>query len=140
MESTWSSPYRPLKGKTKGSYVPSTKQAKLNRSKSSRNDSGGRKGSHTSLDFLFYSLCLSGINTALCMVKNTPKVHVFGLQPIQPQSNLHEIQKPKLLVVMKENYIRWTLSFKRNDIICPHIFIARRTWGLKIHEGWYWNL
>ena len=38
------------------------------------------------------------------------------------------------------NYIRWTLPFKRNGVICLPIFIAWRTWGLKIIEGWYWNL
>lgn len=41
---------------------------------------------------------------------------------------------------VKVNYIRWTLLFKRNGVICLPIFIAWRTWGLKILEGWYWNL
>jgi len=41
---------------------------------------------------------------------------------------------------VKVNYIRWTLPFKRNGVICLPIFIAWRTWGFKIIEGWYWNL
>lgn len=40
---------------------------------------------------------------------------------------------------MKVNYIRWRLPFQRNVVICLPIFIAWRTWGLKIFEGWYWT-
>lgn len=37
---------------------------------------------------------------------------------------------------VKVNYIRWTLPLKRNGV---PIFIAWRTWGLKINEERYWR-
>ena len=45
-----------------------------------------------------------------------------------------------MLGEVKVNYIRFPLLWKRNGVICLPIFIAWRRWGLKILEGWYFNL